>query len=72
MGHPMMSRTLRCSKLSVQEVFLAQFEIAKELMVTSQSALNLHPDYFTNPEPRVELRKGPHDLIAHSSLKKLE
>lgn len=72
MGYPMTSQTLRCSKLSVQEVFLAQFEIAKELMVTSQSALSLHPDYFTNPEPGVELRKGPHDLITHCSLKKLE
>lgn len=72
MGHPMMSRTLRCSKLSVQQVFLEHAKIAKALKITSQCALSLPQSYFTDPEPEVELRKAPHVLIAHSSLKKLE
>ena len=72
MGYPMTSQTLRCSKISVQQVFLEQAKIAKALRITSQCALSLPPSYFTDPEPEVELRKGPHDLIAHSSLEKLE
>jgi hypothetical protein len=73
MGYPMTSQTLRCSKISVQQVFLEHAKIAQcTLRITSQCALSLPPSYFTDPEPKVELRKGHHDLIAHCSLKKLE
>ena len=72
MGHPMTSRMQRSSNLTVKEVFKAQFKIAKALEISSQCALNIPRKYFTDPEPEVEVRKGPHDLIAHSSLEKLE
>lgn len=72
MGSAMKSRTLRCSNLTVQQVFLAQLEIAKSMKIQSQCALEIDPKYFTEPEPGVELRKGEHDLIAHSFLEKLE
>ena len=72
MGHPMTSQTQRFSRLSVQQVFLAQFKIAKELRINSRPALSLPLRYFIDPEPEVELKKGTHVLIPHSSLEKLE
>jgi len=72
MGNVMESGVQRCSKLTVQEVFLAQFEVAKHFKILSQCALNLPFEYFTNSEPEVVLRKGDEALVPHSSLKKLE
>lgn len=72
MGNVMESGVQRCSKLTVQKVFLAQFDIAKHFRILSQCALNLPSEYFTNPEPEVVLRKGDKALVPHSSLKKLE
>jgi hypothetical protein len=72
MGTAMTSRTLRCSKLTVQKVFLAQFEIAKAMKVQAQCALKIPREYFTSAEPEVKLHKGEHDLIPHSLLEKLE
>jgi hypothetical protein len=72
MGTAMTSRTLRCSNLTVQQVFLAQFEIAKAMKVQAQCALKIPREYFTSAEPGVDLLKGEHDLIAHSFLEKLE
>jgi hypothetical protein len=71
-GRVMTSRTLRCSKLTVQQVFLAQFEVVKAMKIQYQCALKIPLEYFTGAEPEVELRKGEHDLIAHSFLEKLE
>jgi len=71
MGTAMTSRTLRCSKLTVQEVFLAQFEIAKANRIQAQCALKIPHDYFTGAEPGVETRESKH-LIPHSFLEKLE
>jgi len=68
MGNVMESGVLRCSKLTVQEVFLAQFKIAKRFKVYSQCALNLPSEYFTNPEPEVVLQRGENNSIPHSSL----
>ena len=72
MGNPMTSRMQRCSKLTIPQVFLAQSNRAKEMRIFSQCALKIPREYFTEPEPEVELRKGPHDCILHSSLKRLE
>jgi len=72
MGNVMESGVQRCSKLTVQQVFLAQFQIAKALEISSQCALSLPCEYFIDPEPEVILRKGPHDFVPHSSLKLLE
>ena len=72
MGHPMTSQTQRSSKLSVQQVFLAQCSIAKKLRINSRPALTLPLSYFTDPEPEVKVRKGTHVLIPHSSLEKID
>lgn len=72
MGHPMTSRMQRCSNLTVQQVFLKQFEIVKALKISSKCACSLPSSYFTDPEPEVVVMKGTHDLIAHSSLEKLQ
>lgn len=72
MGIPMTSRMQRFSTLTVQEVFLAESQRARGMQVKSKCALELQSEYFTGPEPGVELRKGPHDCIPHSSLEKLE
>lgn len=70
MGTTMVSNIQRFSKLTVQQVFLAQFEIAKRNKVSSQCALSLPCEYFTNQEPEVQLRNGI--STPHSSLEKLE
>lgn len=72
MGNTMLSNIQRCSKFTVQEVCLAQFKIAKRIKVSSQCALSLPSEYFTDPEPLVSLRRGENNSIPHSSLKKLE
>lgn len=72
MGLPMVSNIQRFSDVTAQEVFLAQFELVKQFNVSSQCALTLLAEYFTLPEPKVILRKGPHDFVPHSSLEKPE
>jgi hypothetical protein len=72
MGNVMESGVQRCSKLTVQQVFLAQFEFAKHFKILSQCALSLPSEYFTNPEPEVVLRRGENNSTPHSSLEKLE
>ena len=72
MGTPMVSNIKRCSNLTVQEVFLKQFEIAKDMKINSQCALKIPGNYFIDPEIGVILRKGSHDLEPHSCLTKLE
>lgn len=68
MGFPMTSRMKRFSSLNVQEVFLAESKRARGMQVKSKCALDLPSEYFTGPEPKVELRKGPNDCVPHSSL----
>jgi hypothetical protein len=72
MGTVMVSNIQRCSKLTVQQVFLAQFQIAKALKISSQCALSLPREYFIDPEPEVILCKGDGGFVPHSSLKKIE
>jgi hypothetical protein len=72
MGTVMVSKIQRCSKLTVQQVFLAQFQIAKALKISSQCALSLPREYFIDPEPEVILCKGDGVFVPHSSLKKIE
>jgi hypothetical protein len=71
MGNVMVSGVQRCSKLTVQQVFLAQFQIAKALKISSQCALSLPREYFIDPEPEVILCKGDYFLVPHSSLRQL-
>ena len=72
MGTTMLSNIQRCSKFTVQEVCLAQFQIAKRIKVSSQCALSLPSEYFTDSEPKVSLRRGENNSIPHSSLVKIE
>jgi hypothetical protein len=72
LGNVMESGVQRCSKLTVQQVFLAQLEIAKSMKIQAQCALSLPSKYFIDPEPEVVLRKGPNDFVPHSSLMPLE
>lgn len=69
MGTTMVSNIQRSSKLTVQQVFLAQFDIAKALKVSSQCALSLPSKYFTDPEPEVVLSKDTQNYVPHSTLK---
>ena len=71
MGNVMVSGVQRCSKLTVQQVFLAQFKIAKALNISSQCALSLPRKYFIDTEPEVILCKGDDFLVPHSSLRQL-
>ena len=72
MGTVMVSSIQRCSKFSVQRIFRFQFAVMKALQISSNCALKLSKKYYTFKEPGVELRKGPHDCVPHSSLKHLE
>lgn len=72
-GLPMASDLQRASKLTEPELMCREFEVAKELKISSQCALDLPREYFTNPEENVILTPcKKHTWAAHSSLLNLK